>query len=156
MITIGVFFRVGSVSYNGGKTHDRNSKCRIIMEICRTYLIMSGNDMLGADKKNKTKTATTHKRSLTCSNWSSVLQRFFHGDKTIGFGGWLARAARQRYGFSCDESQRAAASAEELKGWINLTSFCLGREKKRDFHDDIIADGMCHWYSCWTMTDAFF
>lgn len=63
MITIVWFFWVGSVSYNGGKTHDRNSSRGIIMEIRRTPSITSGKDMLGTDEKKKKK---ARKRSLTC------------------------------------------------------------------------------------------
>lgn len=123
------------------------------MEIRRTHSITSGKDMLGTDEKKQTK-KKTHKRSLTCSNWSSFLQRFLHGDKTKGFGGWLVRAARRHQAFSCDESQPGAVSSEALKGVEIIWQFPDqgGGEKKRDFHEDIIADGM--WYSCWTMTDA--
>lgn len=76
------------------------------------------------------KKTKTHKRSLTCSNWSSILERFFHGDKTKGFGGWLGHASWRHYAFSCDEYQRAAVSAEELEGENNLTSFWSGSKKE--------------------------
>lgn len=60
MITIFFFFfRMGSISYNGRETHDKNCNRHIIMEIRRTHSIMPGKDMLGADIKKKQQPTST-------------------------------------------------------------------------------------------------
>lgn len=43
-----------------------------------------------------------------------------------------------------------------LRSWRGKTIWQVSDQgvKKWDFHEDIIADGMCHRYSCWTMIDA--